>query len=255
MAHPMVPWPGGKRRLAKYLLPLFDTPHRCYVEPFAGAAAMLFARETPAKAEVLNDINGDLIRLYRCVQHHLEEFVRHFRWVLNSREMFNQTQAQNVDTLTDIQRAARFYYLQRLAFGGMVTNQRFGTSTTCPARLNLFRIEEELSQVHLRLSRVVIECLPWAECMARYDRTTTLFFLDPPYWRTEGYGVPFGLKQYEALAERMHALKGRAVLTINDHPDMRRVFAGFKMRRVPITYTLSGGGRERKATELIYTTR
>jgi hypothetical protein len=54
-------------------------------------ARMLFARE-PAKVEVLNDINRDLINLYRVVQHHLEEFVRQFRWALTSREMFRWAQ-------------------------------------------------------------------------------------------------------------------------------------------------------------------
>lgn len=73
---PIVPWPGGKRRLAKHILPLIEgQPHRCYVEPFAGGAAILFMR-TPAPVEVINDLNGELVRLYRCVRHHLEELVR-----------------------------------------------------------------------------------------------------------------------------------------------------------------------------------
>ncbi|MFX9046494.1 DNA adenine methylase, partial [Acinetobacter baumannii] len=76
---------------------------------------------------------------------HLDEFVRQFRWALNSREMFRWAKLQQVDSLTDIQRAARFYYLQRLAFGGKVTGQNFGTSTVRPGRLNLLRLEEELS--------------------------------------------------------------------------------------------------------------
>lgn len=58
-------------------------------------------------------------------------------------------------------------------------------------RLNLLRIEEELSAVHLRLSNTVIECLPWQESVWRYDGRGTLFYLDPPYWETEGYGVEF----------------------------------------------------------------
>jgi len=58
---------------------------------------------------VLNDANGDLVRLYRVVQHHLDEFVRHFRWVLTSRELYTWLKATPPATLTDIQRAARFY--------------------------------------------------------------------------------------------------------------------------------------------------
>src|SRR5690348_6716127 len=85
---PIVPWPGGKRRLAKHILPLIEkSPHRCYVEPFAGGAAILFLRK-PAPVEIINDLNGELVRLYRCVRHHLDELVRQFRWALVSREMY-----------------------------------------------------------------------------------------------------------------------------------------------------------------------
>jgi DNA adenine methylase len=237
----LIPWPGGKTRLLQHLLPLLcDNPHTCYVEAFAGGAALLFARE-PAKVEVLNDTHGELVRLYRVVAHHLEEFVRQFKWSLTSREMFRWCQLQHVDTLTDIQRAARFFYLQRLSFGGKVTGQTFGTASTSPKRINLLRLEEDLSAAHLRLHRVVMECLPWQDCLARYDAPHTLFFLDPPYWRTVGYGGAFGLDQYEAMAAAMAGLKGRAILTINDHPDMRRIFDRFGGASVPIRYTIGGG--------------
>lgn len=80
---PIVPWIGGKRRLAKHILPLFPA-HECYVEPFCGAAALYFLK-VPGKIEVINDINGELVNLYRVVKHHLEEFVRQFKWALVSR--------------------------------------------------------------------------------------------------------------------------------------------------------------------------
>lgn len=251
MAHPIIAWPGGKRRLLKYLLSEIPD-HESYVEVFCGGAALLLAKE-PAKAEVINDINGELVRLYRCVQHHLDELVRQFRWALTSREMFQWAQLQNPETLTDIQRAARFYYLQKLAFGAKTTGQTFGVDARGPARLNLLRMEEDLSQAHLRLARVTVEQLPWRECVRRYDQPGALFFLDPPYWKTAGYGVPFPRAEYDDLASTMANLKGKAVLTINDHPDMRRVFGQFRRQKVQITYTV---GREKGARsgELIYRT-
>lgn len=252
MTKPIIPWPGGKRRLLPHLLPLLETSHICYCEPFAGGAAVLFARE-PAKVEVLNDIDGELVRLYRVIANHLDEFVRQFRWALTSREMFAWAKMQVPDTLTDIQRAARFYYLQRLAFGAKVSGRTFGVSATSAKSINLLRIEEELSAAHLRLHRVVIEHLPWQECIARYDRPETLFLLDPPYWQTEGYGVPFGWDQYEALAATLRTLKGRAILTINDHPDIRTLFDWLPHDLVPIHYTI-GGGKGAPRREVIYRT-
>lgn len=105
-AQPIIPWIGGKRRLADRIFPLFPR-HSCYVEPFAGGAALYFLRAVPAEVEVLNDINGDLVNLYRVVQHHLEEFVRQFKWALSSRQVFKWLQETRPETLTDIQRASR----------------------------------------------------------------------------------------------------------------------------------------------------
>ena len=248
---PLIPWPGGKRRLAKTILPLFPA-HECYVEAFAGGAGLFFSRPEPAKVEVLNDINNDLITLYRCVAHHLDEFVRQFRWSLASRKMFEWAKLQDPRTLTDIQRAARFYYLQRLCFGAKVEGRTFGYATTSSHSFSLLRIEEELSMVHLRLSDVYLESLPWADCLQRYDRPHTLFYLDPPYWETTGYGVPFDLSQYELMAELLGKLQGKALLSINDHPEMRRIFARFPVVETSLRYTIGKAGREKPRGELIY---
>lgn len=249
-AKPLVPWIGGKRRLAKDILPVFPE-HTCYVEAFAGAAALFFLKP-PAKVEVLNDINGDMVNLYRVVQHHLEEFVRQFRWALASREIYGWTKATPPATLTDIQRAARFFYLQKNGFGGKVEGQTFGTATTAKPRLNLLRLEEDLSAVHLRLHQVTIERLDWAACLERYDRPHTLFYLDPPYWGTEGYGVGFGLEQYDQMAEMVAKLKGNAVISVNDIPEMRQAFNGLTMRKLTTRYTVGGSASARKqAGELL----
>ena len=246
MATPIVPWVGGKRRLAKRILPVFPA-HECYVEPFAGGAALFFLKE-PSDVEVLNDINGELINLYRVVKHHLEEFVRQFKWALISRQLYGWLKKTPEETLTDIQRAARFYYIQKMSFGGKVANQTFGTATTAAPRLNLLRIEEELSAAHLRLSRTYIEHLAWDECIRRYDRPHTLFYLDPPYWGTEGYGVDFGLEQYALMADLAKSIKGRMIVSVNDIPAMRQAFAGLEMERLEINYTVGGAGRSKGAS-------
>ncbi|MCP4469010.1 MAG: DNA adenine methylase [Halieaceae bacterium] len=250
MSKPIIPWIGGKRRLADRILPLFPA-HTCYVEPFAGGAALFFMRPEPAKVEVLNDVNGDLVNLYRVVQHHLEEFVRQFKWALTSRQVFEWLKDTQPVTLTDIQRAARFYYLQKNAFGSKLSSRTFGTATTAPPKFNLLRIEEQLSEAHLRLARTYIENLPWERCMDKYDRPHTLFYMDPPYWQTEGYGVDFGFEEYEAMAVRLRTLQGKAIVSLNDHPDIRTCFRDFYMESTDIEYTVGGNGRGRKAKELL----
>lgn len=250
MTTPFFPWIGGKRRLAKHLLPLLPK-HSCYVEPFAGAAAIFFMKE-PAKSEVINDINEDVVNLYRVVQNHLEEFVRQFKWALSSRKVFEWASAMVPDTLTDIQRAARFYYLQRLSYGGLVDGRTWGTATTHGPKLNLLRLEEDLSQAHLRLSSAHIEKLPWDVCIRKYDRPHTVHYCDPPYWGTEGYGVEFGFEQYSRMADLARTIAGKMVISVNDIPEMRDVFAGLEIRSVPIQYSVGNrSGRAANRHELI----
>lgn len=235
MSSPIIPWMGGKRRLADRLISLFP-PHECYVEVFAGGAALYFMRPQGAPVEVLNDINGDLVTLYRVVQNHLEEFVRQFKWALSSRQIFEWQKMTRPETLTDIQRAARFFYLQHHAFAGKVTGQSFGTATTAPA-INLLRIEENLSAAWQRLCGTYVENLPWLECAERYDRVHTFHYMDPPYWQTAGYGVDFGFENYERMADFMRRCKGKVMVSINDHPDIRSVFKGFMFHSVSLKYS------------------
>lgn len=67
------------------------------------------------------------------------------------------------------------------------------------------------------------------------------------------YGVPFEFDQYLALAERMKTLQGKALLTINDHPDIRDVFSGFRIKSVDINYTVGGAGKGKARKELLIT--
>lgn len=249
MAYPIIPWLGGKRRLADRLIPLFPQ-HECYVEVFSGGAALYFQRPVAAKTEVLNDINGELVNLYRVVQNHLEEFIRQLKWALSSRQIFEWEKSKRPETLTDIQRAARFYYLQQHAFGGRVDGQSFGTATTGPA-INLCRIEERLSAAWMRMAGTYIENLPWQDLVKRYDREHSFFYCDPPYWQTEGYGVEFGFEHYEQLAEFMRSCKGKVMVSINDHPDIRRVFAGFWTEGLDIKYCTTAHGEHKTSRELV----
>ena len=152
--------------------------------------------------------------------------------------------------LTDIQRAARFFYIQKLTFGGKVSGKPiFGTSAVQPARLNLLRLEEDLSAVHLRLARVLIERQTWSECLRRYDRPGTFFFADPPYWKTEGYGIDFPWSEYELLRESLETAQGKILITLGAHPDVVDLFGGFIHSRIGIDYTI--GSKAKKAEEII----
>lgn len=246
----IIPYIGGKSRLAKEVISHFPQ-HDCYVEVFAGAANIFFRKE-PARTEVLNDINKDLITLYRVIKHHLEEFYRQLKWLLVSRDEFKRFQETPPETLTDIQRAVRYYYLAKLAFGGKVAGQNFGYAPSSPPSFNLMRIEEDLSAAHLRLSQVYIENLPYADILKRYDRDYSLFYLDPPYWNSEDdYGVGlFSKEDFVKLADILDGVKGRFVLSINDTEPIREIFKQFSLVPVNTVYSL-GKGNKTQAKELV----
>src|SRR6202012_5686230 len=93
---------GGKHRLAKRIIEIFPK-HRTYVEAFAGGAQVLFHKE-PSAVEVLNDLDGELVNLFRVCQSHHEELVRYLRFALVSRKIFDLLKPTDPATLTDIQR-------------------------------------------------------------------------------------------------------------------------------------------------------
>ena len=125
---------GGKSRLAEKIVKLFPKDHVCYCEPFCGAAWVLFRKE-PSKTEVINDADGELVTFWRVIQNHLEEFLRYYRFAVIARKIWDIENKKDPGLLTDIQRAVRYYYLQRLGFGGKTSGRTFGTSTTGGPRL------------------------------------------------------------------------------------------------------------------------
>ncbi|MBR0645811.1 DNA adenine methylase [Plastoroseomonas hellenica] len=253
-AAPVAPYLGGKRYLARRIIErLAATPHRIYVEPFVGLGGVFLRRPFKAPSEVINDISRDVSNLFRILQRHYVPLMDMLRWQVTSRSEFERLIGENADSLTDLERAARFLYLQRTAFGGKVSGRHFGVSPATAARFDVTRLGPLLEEVHARLAGVVIERLPYAALLARYDRPEALFYLDPPYWGNEadyGAGV-FAREDFERLAGLLAKLKGRFLLSLNDRPEVRRVFRGFVIEAIETTYGIAGAGRAGKAKEVL----
>ena len=239
---PVAPWMGGKRNLAATIIREIEgVPHDLYAEPFIGMGGVFFRRSFRPKAEVVNDINRDVVTLFRVLQRHYTPFTEMIRWQLSSRAEFERLSSIPPDTLTDLERAARFLYLQRTCFGGKVSGINFGVSPDRPSRFDVGKIIPMLEDIHDRLTGVTIERLPYAEFIARYDRPATLFYLDPPYWGNEtdyGTGI-FNQQDFQVLASLLKEIKGRFLMTLNDRKEVRECFAGFRMMALKTTYTIA----------------
>lgn len=251
---PLAPYIGGKRNLAKRLVRRINaTPHATYAEVFVGMGGVFFRRDLRPPAEVINDWSEDVATFFRVIQHHYIAFLDMIRHQITSRAGFEKLRALDPASLTDLQRSARFLYLQRLAFGGKVAGRGFGVNPAGAARFDVTKLAPMIEAVHERLSGVVIERLPWQDFITRYDRPSTLFYLDPPYYGCEGdYGRDlFDRSQFEAMAQQLRGVKGRFLLSLNDHPEVRRIFAGFTFEEEQVTYTIGGMDKAKAVGELI----
>ena len=251
---PVAPWLGGKSQLSKVLCPLIDrVPHVTYAEPFVGMGGIFFRRAKKPKAEVINDFLRDVTNLFRILNRHFPQFCDVLKWQVTSREEFERLKNENPNSLTDLERAARFLYLQKTCFGGKVDGQNFGVAPTSPARFDLTKLVPILESVHSRLSGVVIENLDYKDFIPRYDRPETLFYLDPPYYLSESdYGRDvFSRDEFPQMSQILRGISGKFILSINDHPDIRQCFSGLFFEEVDVRYTISGAATAKDHGELI----
>lgn len=240
---PIAGYIGGKRNLSRRLVELIGgIPHTLYAEPFVGMGGVFFRRTLRPKVEVINDISADVSNVFRILQRHYQAFLDMLKWQVASRADFDRLRVAVPETLTGLERAARFLYLQRMAFGGTVTGRNFGVTRTNPARFDLLKLVPMLEDVHERLCGVVIERLQFADFIRRYDRPGALFYLDPPYWGCENdYGKNvFSPADFEVLRSVLEGIKGRFIMSINDVPEIRRTFAQFTFDAVDVNYQISG---------------
>jgi DNA adenine methylase len=239
---------GGKRRLAPLLITLFP-PHVTYVEPFAGGAQVFF-HKPPSRVEILNDIDGEVVNFLRICQLHHEELVRCVRFTIPSRRLHQLYGAQDPTTLTDVQRAVRFLYLQKNSFGGRIHRQNYHYCVAKPSNFNPRRVPDVIRATAKRLEGVQLECWPYEKVLERYDRPTTLFYCDPPYVGVDLYRTNFADEDFAQLARRLANIRGKFVLSINDCALSRSLFRAFHCREVSLAYTSTR--RVPTVTELVF---
>jgi len=232
-------WIGGKKLLRKDIIKNFPSDVDRYIEVFGGAGWVLFGKE-PHKLEIINDIDGELINLYRCIKYHPEALQKELDYMLVSREIFFDYRDKNLKGMTDIQRAARYFYIIKASFSG--DKDSFGTN-----RKNLINAVEYLSKVTERLKNVVIENKDFADLIKVYDRPNALFYRDPPYFGTEKYyNTGFDIEQHKQLKDILSNIKGKFVLSYNDCDFVRELYKDFEIVEVERNHNLAakqGGAR------------
>jgi DNA adenine methylase len=225
-ARPVINWAGGKTRLLKYLLPLIPD-HIAYCEVFGGGLA-LFCAKPPSHAEIINDINGDLVSFYRCCKFHIDPLLDELDLVLNSRQDFEDYCKQ--PGLTELQRAARWFIRNKLSFGGQGTSFAIARTQPLPSRSQRLLAIRALSH---RFDRTTIEHQNWNYIFDIYDVPTTFFFVDPPYLDDGGRNYKgWTSDDLSRFCTRLRKLKGRWLLTFQDCMEVRKEMKDYPIKAI-----------------------
>ncbi|APH22230.1 Dam family site-specific DNA-(adenine-N6)-methyltransferase [Clostridium botulinum] len=250
MLKPPITRMGGKSILRKTIIEMIPKDHICYVEPFFGAGWVYFGKE-PSKVEVINDIDKELVNLFKMIKYHAPEIERLLQYEFSGRDIFKEYKNYTIEYLTEIHRAVRFLYLISQSFASKGTT--YGYKTTGKPAQQIF-LNDYLLKLRERLKSTFVENLDFKTIIEKYDRSHTFFFCDPPYFETTGYGNEFGEKEHLILRDKLKKLKGKSLLTINDHPQVREWYKEFNIKQVEVNYSVSKDKKGRgKYKELIIT--
>jgi DNA adenine methylase len=238
-----IPWIGGKRLLRKSIVSYFPDEIERYIEVFGGAAWVLFYKDKHADFEVYNDINSNLVNLFRCIKYHFQELQKELMWVLNSHEMFDEMRnVEETQGLTDIQRAARYFTIIKISFGA--DRRSYGCS-----KRSLLNSVKYLTAIHERLDRVIIENRSFEALIKTYDRPKALFYLDPPYHGTEKYyDDVFDEQNHVKLRNCLKKIHGHFLLSYNDDEYIRDLYKGFEI--IELNRQKSLTGRTKNSNEI-----
>jgi DNA adenine methylase len=221
----LIPWVGGKRLLRERISHFIPSDITAYIEAFGGAGWVLFYKDRWAEVEVYNDKDSRLINLFKIAKFHPEALEKEMALLPHSREFFKDFLKQ--EGLTDIQRAARFFFLVKRSFGAKASN--FGTGAKSNAAKSNENMIASIEDISHRLDRVVIENLDYKDIFKTYDNPNSFFFLDPPYRYGAQYDV--GRMNYEEFLNDINKLKGKFLLTIDDCKENLKMFKKFKIRK------------------------
>jgi DNA adenine methylase len=217
-ARPVLRYHGGKWLLAPWLMTLFPK-HRVYVEPFGGGASVLLRKER-SYSEVYNELDGEIVNVFRVARDHGAAFQQLLALTPFSRDEFIAAHAPTDDP---IERARRTVIRSFMGFGSNSIQRASGfransnRSGTTPAH-DWANYSDVFGNLVERLRGVVIENRDALDVLTTHDSTETLFYVDPPYVSTtRDKGADYRFEMDDAahakLAERLKGLRGYVVLS------------------------------------------
>ncbi|MEG1414951.1 MAG: DNA adenine methylase [Mucinivorans sp.] len=244
---------GGKQTMLKHILPLVPR-HKLYTEAFCGGCAVLFAKP-PVAAEIINDLNGELINFYCVAKSYAPLLVDQINLTLHARDHYDRANAIYTapDNYTPIERAWAVWALSKLSFASQLGGS-FGFDLSGTTAKKVRNAKDNFSEMLCRrLDRVTIENQDALRVIARYDCTGAFHFVDPPYVGSDcgHYANTFGDDDLLALLELLSGLKGKFMLTMFPNEVIKGYIDryGWLLHRVERTITASKSAAGRRKQE------
>lgn len=246
-------WYGGKFSHLDWLLPLLPTSgvHH-YCEPFGGSAAVLLNRP-PAPVETYNDLDGEVVTFFRVLRDQRDALLYSLAMTPFAREEFALSCHAPSGSLSDLERARRFFIRARQVRTGLAQTASLGRWANCKhtSRAGMSGVVsrwlgsvEGLIDVAERLMRVQIENRPAIDVIRLYDASDTLFYVDPPYAHESrsdqrAYGFEMSDEDHRRLAQVLRSAKGLIAVSGYRCPLMDEIYGDWRRHDAAVKQTHS----------------
>ena len=271
---PVIKWVGGKTQLLKELkeiiIPVLKEDSY-YYEPFCGGAAL--ALDLEHKNTILNDLNSELINMYRVIRDNSEELIAELKRFQNSHNAEFYYHIRNLDRtdalnqMSDVVKAARTIYLNKTCFNGLYRVNSKGQFNSPIGRTSSGKTPDIVQEDLIRemsefLKTVQFHNGDYRESLV-YAKNGDVVFFDPPYdqdesissegfvgYQKEGW-TRKDLEELKTVCDELSIRGVKVVLTNNDTEFVRKLFTGYNFREVEVKRSINRDGNKRKGKELI----
>lgn len=271
---PVIKWVGGKTQLLKELKEIIIPALKedsYYYEPFCGGAAL--ALDLEHKNTILNDLNSELINMYRVIRDNSEELISELKRFQNSHKAEFYYHIRNLDRtdalskMSDVAKAARTIYLNKTCFNGLYRVNSKGQFNSPIGRTSSGKTPDIVQEDLIRemskfLKTVQFHNGDYRESLVHAKNGDVVFF-DPPYdqdesissdgfvgYQKEGW-TRKDLEELKTVCDELGIRGVKVVLTNNDTEFVRKLFAGYNFREVEVKRSINRDGNKRKGKELI----
>lgn len=236
---PLVKWAGGKKQLLELLLKEAPRRYNKYIEPFVGGGALFFSLHN--SNSIISDSNEELINMYKMVASKSEDVIDSLQEMQNISEFYYNVRKQDTSKLTDVERAARFIYLNKTCFNGLYRVNRRGEFNVPFGNYSNPNIcdEENLRNASTFLKKIEIVHGDYKTVLRKYAQVGDFVFLDPPYLPVSKYAdfkrytkEQFYEEDQRELAEevnRLHDLGCHILLTNSNHPLVHELYSRYEI--------------------------